>query len=71
MGIILEKENTPRRCRFGVFNLAKSTDVLFAALYGKEAVAWVFVYFHTTWKVGSFWALVLAEVVDSLLFATA
>jgi hypothetical protein len=42
-----------------------------AALDGKETVAWVFVYYEASWKLAAFWALVLAEVVDSLLFTTA
>ena len=40
-----------------------------AALNGKEAVAWVFVHDKTSWKLTSLWAVVLAEVVDGLLFA--
>jgi len=41
------------------------------ALYCEEAVAWVFVNFETTWQVSCLWSLVFAEVVDSLLLATA
>jgi len=42
-----------------------------AALNGQKAVAWVFVNSKTSWQVTTLWALVLREVVDGLLLATA
>ena len=45
--------------------------ITLAALDGKETVAWVLVDREAARKVGSFWALVLAEVVDGLFFAAA
>ena len=41
------------------------------ALDGQETVARVLVDAKTVWQVSSLWALILAEVVDSLLFAAA
>lgn len=48
-----------------------TTPILFLALDGQKAVLWILTYFVASWQVGAFWALVLAEVVDCLLFATA
>jgi hypothetical protein len=42
-----------------------------AAFDSQESVAWVFVYAETVRKIGAFWALILAEVVDALDFAAA
>ena len=42
-----------------------------AALDGQEAVAWVLVNDKASWQVAAFRALVLAEVVNALLLATA
>jgi hypothetical protein len=41
------------------------------ALDCQEAVTRILVYFKTVRQVSSFWALILAEVVDSLLLAAA
>jgi len=39
---------------------------LLVALDGQEAVAWVFIDNETLWQIASLWALILAEVVNSL-----
>ena len=47
----------------------RNTQIYLAALDGQEAVAWVFVHAKASWKLTSFWTVVLTEVVNSLLFA--
>jgi hypothetical protein len=44
-------------------------QVQLAALDGKETIALVFVYLEASRKIATFWSLVFAEVVNSLLFA--
>jgi len=60
-----ENKNTPG-IRRGVLDAKK----LFVALNSQETVTWVFVNRVTCWQVATLRAFVLAEVVDSLLFAT-
>jgi hypothetical protein len=55
----------------GARNAPPMKTVRLAAFYGQEAVAWVFVYGETFWKIGTFWAFVFAEVVNALYFTTA
>lgn len=45
--------------------------VVLLALYGQKAVARVFIYCKTFWKISTFWAFVFAEVVNCLLLAAA
>ena len=50
---------------------ARYKSRLLVTLDCKEAVAWVFVDRHVVRQISAFWALVLAEVKDSLFFAAA
>jgi hypothetical protein len=51
--------------------LLKGAATYLFALDCQEAVTRILVYFKTARQVSCFWALILAEVVDSLLLATA
>jgi len=46
-------------------------EIVLNALDGQKAVAVVFVNLKAFWQVATFWALILGEVVDALLFTAA
>ena len=52
-------------------NVPRTEAAQLRTLNSQKAVAWVFVDSEAGWKVRCFRTLVLAEVVNSLLFATA